>query len=187
MIFVIIAILGAVVTASSTLSSIASLDVARFMSGEIWRIFSGHLAHLTWRQYAADVPAFVLLFIMYARKAGTAAVVSLLIFSSLMVSASVILLGAHQVYGGFSGLSCAALSAILLLSIMETRRNIFAYLIGISFCVYLLFMQGLPSAGLIAPEGHIGGAVSGIIFELMRRYLAETEYRDELCDRKLLH
>lgn len=169
MIFVVIALLGAMVTASAALSAIASLDVARTMSGELWRLLSGHLAHLTWRQYAADVPAFVLLFIMFAKRAGSAASASLLIFSSFFVSVTVILVGVHQVYGGFSGLSCAALSALLLLMIAEKPGNALAYFLGIAFCVYLIFLQGLPSASEIAPEGHIGGAISGSVFEFLRK------------------
>jgi membrane associated rhomboid family serine protease len=163
------ATIAAVVTASADLSSIASLDTSRVLSGEVWRLLSGHITHLTWRQYAIDAPAFVILYATYSRMAGSTSSVSLALFSALAVSAAVIFAGMHQVYGGLSGLSCAALSAILLASIMEHPRHITVYFVGFAYCVYLLFPGGGASDVNVAGEAHIAGTMSGVVFALMRR------------------
>jgi membrane associated rhomboid family serine protease len=165
----VVAIIAAAVTASADLSSIASLDTSRVLSGEVWRLLTGHITHLTWRQYAVDATAFVFLYATYSRMAGSASSVSLALFSALAVSAAVIFTGMHQVYGGLSGLSCAALSAILITSIMEHPRQITLYLVGFAYCAYLLFIEGIASDVNVAGEAHIAGAILGVVFVLMWR------------------
>lgn len=169
-----IAILSAAITASSDLSSLTSLDVERVFSGELWRLLSGHLSHLTWRQYALDVSGFILLYHAYGRKAGPGAALRLFLFASLFVSAAVILAGSHQVYGGLSGLCCAALSAVLLESILERPRQAAAYIAGFAFCLYLLFMGGSASGVNLAGEAHAGGAAAGLIFASAHHCLRKT-------------
>jgi membrane associated rhomboid family serine protease len=105
----------------------------------------------------------------YSRIAGSASSVSLALFSALAVSAAVIFTGMHQVYGGLSGLSCAALSAILLARIMDHPRQIAVYFVGFAYCAYLLFMGGIASDVGVAGEAHIAGAMSGVVFVLMQR------------------
>jgi membrane associated rhomboid family serine protease len=173
-IFAALAILAAIVTASADLSSLASLDRERVLSGEIWRVFSGHMTHLTWRQYALNVPAFVIFSLLYSKRVGLGAAVSLLLFSSIVVSVVVIATGLHQVYGGLSGLSCAAISAIFLASIVENPRHLTPYILALAFSVYLIFMQGIVGGVNVAREAHIGGAISGVVFGLalhcLRKY-----------------
>ncbi len=164
----IIAVIAAVVTASADLSSIASLDVSRVLGGEVWRLVTGHLTHLTWRQYAVDTAAFVLLYATYGRKAGSVAAVCLFLFAALCVSASVVLMGTHQVYGGLSGLSCAALFALLFAAIMEQPRRVTAYLVGFVCCAYLYFMGGSGSGVNVAGEAHVAGSLAGMVFALLR-------------------
>jgi membrane associated rhomboid family serine protease len=163
-----VVMLAGLVTASSDLSSIASLDTSRLLSGEIWRLFSGHLTHLTWRQYAVDAPVFFFLFAAYTRRFGHVPGMSLALFSALSVSATVALAGVHQLYGGLSGLSCAAFSAIILTGILERPRAITGYLMTGMYGVYLLFAGGIASGVDVAREAHFAGALSGVVFELMR-------------------
>ncbi|NVN89174.1 MAG: rhomboid family intramembrane serine protease [Desulfuromonadales bacterium] len=166
-----IALLAGLVTASADLSGAASLDVARVVSGEVWRMVSGHLTHLTWRQYITDVPAFVFLYGAYIRRSGTVSGVLLALFSAVSVSGVVIIAGVHQLYGGLSGVSCAAFAAILLVWIMEHPRRMANYLVAAVFCAFLLSMGGVASGVRVAKEAHIAGAVTGAIFELLRVWL----------------
>ena len=168
MIFAItVAIVAALVTASADLSSLASLDTSRVMAGEFWRLFTGHATHLSWRQYAIDAPVFILLYATYSRRVAPSSAVFLALFAALSVSLAVILAGMHQVYGGLSGLSCAAVSAILVAMIREHPRQTFPYLMGAMFCVYLLFTGGFASGVRVAHEAHVAGAVSGLVFGLI--------------------
>ncbi|MCM2359785.1 MAG: rhomboid family intramembrane serine protease [Geobacteraceae bacterium] len=165
---IIVAVIAALVTASAELSSLASLDSSRVMAGEFWRLFSGHAAHLSWRQYAMDAPVFILLYATYSRRVAPSSAMFLSLFAALSVSLAVILAGMHQVYGGLSGLSCAAVSAILVAMIMEQPRRTFPCLMGLVFCVYLLFMGGFASGVGVAHEAHVAGAASGLVFALIR-------------------
>jgi membrane associated rhomboid family serine protease len=165
---VIAAIIAAVVTASADLSSVASLDVSRVKAGEVWRLFSGHVAHLTWRQYAIDAPAFILLYSTYSKRAGLYSAAFLSFFAALFVSIVVIIAGTHQVYGGFSGLSCAAASAIILAMIMDQPRHVTPYVMCSIYCAYLLFMGGIASGVRVAQEAHVAGAMSGVVYVLLR-------------------
>lgn len=167
MIFVVIGLAAAIVTASADLSSLLSLDSSRVLSGEVWRVFSGHLAHLTWRQLFLDVSTFIVLYQTYTLLSGAASAVLLSLFSAMIVSAGVIVSGLHDVYGGLSGLSCAALSAILLMMIMTDRHRALASLLAAVFCLYLLSTKGITNDVPIAREAHIAGAISGIVFALI--------------------
>ncbi len=172
MIFAVVFVLiSAAVTASADLSALASLDVSRVLSGELWRLLSGHTAHLTWRQYLVDAPAFAALYATYSRKSGSFSALALALLAALVVSIAVILSGNYQVYGGCSGLSCAALSAILLAAILEQPRQIAPYLVGFFYCLYLLFVGGAASGVQVAREAHLAGAVAGVIFVLLRARL----------------
>ena len=172
MIFIAIVILSAVITASADLSNFAVLDVSRVMSGEVWRLLTGHLTHLSWRHYSLDAPVFLIAYLVYKRNAGSRSSVYLAIFSAIIVSAAVVFMGAHQVYGGLSGLSCAAVSAISLKMILDSPRRILPYILVFALLFYLLFEQGNASGINVAKEAHAAGTLSGVIYELIRRRLA---------------
>jgi membrane associated rhomboid family serine protease len=169
-IFLAIVILSAVINTSPDLTSFASLDVSLVMSGEIWRLITGHLTHLTWLHYALDAPVFLVVYLLYKRHTGGFSSVYLAVFSAIIVSVSVVSMGIHQVYGGLSGLSCAAISALLLKIILDSPRRILPYILALVFLFYLLFLQGNANGLNVAKEAHVAGTLSGVIFELIRRY-----------------
>lgn len=171
MIFLFIVILSAVITASAELSSIASLDISLVMSGEVWRIFTGHLTHLTWQQYAFDAPVFLIVYLVYRRNTDGFSSIYLVIFSAIIVSATVVAMGIHQVYGGLSGLSYAAISALLLNMVIAAPRQILPYILVLALLVYLLCLQGYTTGINVAKEAHVAGTISGLAFELVRRWL----------------
>lgn len=164
-----VASIAGLVTASAQLSSLAALDTSQVLSGEFWRLFSGHMAHLSWRQYFADAPAFVALYTTFSRRVTKASAILLALFASVSVSLAVIIAGIYQVYGGLSGISCAAVSAITVAMIIEQPRQLFPYFICCIFCGYLLFSGGYASGVRVAQEAHIAGSVAGVIFMLMHR------------------
>ncbi|MEN6624237.1 MAG: rhomboid family intramembrane serine protease [Smithella sp.] len=170
-IFFAIVILSAIVTASADLSRFSSLDVSMVMSGEIWRMLTGHLTHLTWQHYALDAPVFFIVYLAYKRNSNGLNSLYLIVFSALVVSSTVIIAGIHQVYGGLSGLSYAAISAILLNMLVSTPRRILPYLLTFALLLYLFFLQGSTTGinGInVAKEAHLAGILSGGIFELIR-------------------
>lgn len=162
------AILAALITASAYLSGMAALDVSRVAEGELWRIFTGHLTHLTWRQYVVDAPIFALLYGTYVKKVAISAAIYLYLFAAVSVSLAVIFTGKHQVYGGLSGISCAAFSSILFTLMLEHPRQPSTHFLGSAFCIYLLFMGGITSGVKVAQEAHLAGTLSGVIFAALR-------------------
>jgi membrane associated rhomboid family serine protease len=164
---IVIAICAGLVTASGHLSSLAALDVSQVRVGEWWRLLSGHLSHLSWRQYATDAPVFIALYASYGRRTTRFSALLLSLFAAVSVSLAVILAGVHQVYGGLSGLSCAAVSALLLGMILERPRQLFPYLMGGLFFCYLIFPGGITGGVRVAQEAHLAGAVSGLVFALL--------------------
>jgi membrane associated rhomboid family serine protease len=172
--FLVIVILSAVITFSAGLSSFASLDTSLVMSGEIWRLLTCHLTHLTWRHYALDAPVFFIVYLVYKRNTGSLSSIYLVIFSAITVSVSVVAMGIHQVYGGLSGLSYVATSALLLKMILDAPRKIFLYVVVFAFLVYVLFLQGNTSGINVAKEAHVAGIISGLAFERVRRWLTHS-------------
>ncbi len=168
MFFQSLAIVAAIVTASAWLSSITSLDTSRVLAGEVWRIFSGHLSHLTWEQFAVDAPVFVMVYLTYERKAGPLTSIRLCLFSACCVSAAVIVAGRHEIYGGLSGLSCAALSALLFGGVLARPRQVALYALGSLYCVYLTHPGVSTVVVNVAGEAHVAGALSGVLFVVIQ-------------------
>jgi membrane associated rhomboid family serine protease len=162
---------AAAVTASAALTRWAVLDSSQVLSGDLWRLLTGHLAHLTWMQLAVDGPAFILLWALYRSMTDDRAVVQLTLGSALVVSLTVMIVNRHALYGGLSGLSSALLSAILLTALLRDPRSIMPYLLAGTSLIYLLAGDGVADVP-VAREAHIAGAASGFSVALFRFMLA---------------
>jgi membrane associated rhomboid family serine protease len=156
------------VTASAALSSHLALDVSRVLAGELWRVFSGHLAHLTWRHYAVDALAYWMLFSAYAARRNTMAATCLAIVASVAVSLTVVALGLHPIYGGLSGLSCGACAGLILAMVLDEPNDVWGYAFALLFCVYLALTDSLVAGIRVAHEAHWAGALSGMAAEGIR-------------------
>lgn len=168
LIFIAIALAAAIVTASAKLSALAALDVELVRSGEFWRLFTGHLAHITWHQYAADASLFVILYVSYGKSCGASATLSLALLSALSVSLAIVFLGNYQVYGGLSGINCAAFSALLMGLIIAHPYWPIPWLIATAFGAYLAIGdKGIVSGVPVAAEAHLAGALTGALFTLV--------------------
>lgn len=158
-----IAALAAAVTASAQLSSVAALDSSRVLGGELWRLCSGHLAHLSWRHFLMDAPVFVALYATLGRRISNGKASRLMLLSSLVVSVVVVVGGMHEVYGGLSGLSCAAVGALLAGLIRERPSRPLPWLLAAGFSGYLFSLEGLASGVAVAHEAHLAGVGAGAL------------------------
>jgi len=156
------------VTASAALSSLLALDTSRVLSGELWRLFTGHLAHLTWRHYAVDALAYWLLVTSYAAWRGSRAATGLALAACVSVSLTVVAFGLHPVYGGLSGLSCAAFAALVLAMLRDDPKDVWCYVLAALFGIYLMLGESLAAGIRVAPEAHWAGALTGAAFEGIR-------------------
>ena len=169
LIFIAITFVAAIVTASAKLSSLASLDVDLARSGQLWRLFSSHLAHITWSQYVTDAPLFVLLYERYAKSCGLTAALFLIMLSALSVSLAVIFVGSYQVYAGLSGINCAAFSAIVITLIMARPYWLTPWVIATAFSICLSIDDKSIVSGInVASEAHLAGALTGGFFTLIK-------------------
>ena len=166
----VVVLVAGIVTASETLSSHLALDVSRVHAGELWRLLSGHLSHLSWRHYVVDALAYWLLFSTYAARRGSVAATGLALLASMAVSVTVVVLGLHPVYGGLSGLICGACAALVVSMVLDKPNDVRGYVLALMFLVYLLLEKGLVAGIRVAHEAHWAGAVSGMVFEGIRLF-----------------
>ncbi len=164
----VVVLAAGVVTASAALSSYLALDVSRVLSGELWRLFSGHLAHLTWRHYVVDAFAYWLLFSTYAARRSLSAANGLVIVASVVVSVTVVVLRLHPIYGGLSGLCCGACAALILAMVLDNPNCFLGYVLALLFCSYLGLAESLVAGIRVAAEAHWAGALSGTAVEGIR-------------------
>jgi len=162
---------AALVTRSAALSRLAALDVAAVRSGELWRVVTGHLSHLTWRHFVIDSATFFLLYAAYQRKWGTVATVALAAGAAAAVSLSVVFAGMHDVYGGLSGLSCAPIAATLAFLVAQRPRQVLPYLLSAGYLGFLAWGTGGTGVD-VAREAHFGGAALGAVFGGGQAWLA---------------
>jgi membrane associated rhomboid family serine protease len=166
----VVVLAAGVVTASAALSSYLALDVSRLLSGELWRLFSGHLAHLTWRHYVVDAFAYWLLFSTYAARRSLSVANGLVIVASVVVSVTVVVLRLHPIYGGLSGLCCGACAALILAMVLDKPNGVWGYTFALLFCTYLGLAESLVAGIRVAAEAHWAGALSGAAVEGIRFY-----------------
>jgi hypothetical protein len=98
------------------------------------------------------------------------AATSLALVSSIAVSATVVVLRLHPIYGGLSGLGCGACAALILAMMLDKPNDVWAYAFALLFCVYLGLAESMVAGIRVAPEAHWAGALSGTATEGIRFY-----------------
>lgn len=151
--------------------AVVELTRGGLRDGELWRLWTGHLAHYSVYHFAVDAGTFLLLGTLYERRYGTRRWALLTGVSALAVSL-VFLAGerAFESYRGLSGVDCAAFAAALT---VEARRSMrAAAVMGALFAAKLIWEQvtggflfpsaDLGSMGLPVLSAHTVGAAAGL-------------------------
>ena len=141
-----------------------SLDIARVLQGEWWRLASGHLVHLNWQHYCCDLPALGLAISLCNRlEEDFHAIAFSMLFSAAATSA--VLLVAHPVdiYGGLSGITAGLLSFAALRLIVHEARISGTVLMVCMLLKICLEWRGISASG-VAPvwQAHCAGAAAGL-------------------------
>jgi rhomboid family GlyGly-CTERM serine protease len=158
-------------TFEATASSL-QLDRAACASGELWRLWTGHLAHWSGAHLAWDLAMFVALGATIER-ASRARFVGLVALSASAVSASVLLLTPLETYRGLSGVDAALfVTAAIELAGSRSRRSwigaaaLGAFLVKVSIEVVTgrsIFVENLaPGVGNV-PLAHLAGAAVALV------------------------
>ncbi|PAW83607.1 MAG: hypothetical protein B9S33_13500 [Pedosphaera sp. Tous-C6FEB] len=105
--------LAALATCSPVFHSWCVLDREALAAGEVWRLWTGHLAHFSVSHWLVDAVVFVVL-AMALRRAGESSVGRVLCFGGAALSMSLLCWDAELArYGGLSGLNALLLGRLV--------------------------------------------------------------------------
>ncbi|MBL1276497.1 MAG: rhombosortase [Ectothiorhodospiraceae bacterium] len=140
------------------------------LHGQVWRIFSGHLAHLGWSHLSMNVAGLALIWAL------TVGVYSntqwLLILAGLMLGTSfgLLVLNPELVwYVGLSGVLHGMLTAGVIADIRNGSRSAYLLLIAVAGkLIWEQFAGPLPGSqatagGTVIVDAHLYGGICGII------------------------
>jgi rhomboid family GlyGly-CTERM serine protease len=147
-------------------------DRISIMSGQIWRIFSGHFVHLGWRHFSLNITAFVAIWCLFGNEWQQR--VWLLMFAFIAVATSLALLifqPGLEWSVGLSGVLHGLFAAGLIGSLYRGLR--YAPIILIVFIAKLVLEQTSPMpgseewiGGSVITIAHLYGAVAGSLIAL---------------------
>lgn len=148
-------------------------DRAGIMSGEIWRLWTGHLVHFSTRQLVLDVGMLVVAGWLVERVWGSGTTARVILLGMPALSLGLLVSAPNLLeYRGVSGivvlLALAAASAVWE---RQPRARPGLLLLGLALAVKTLLdalgvsagLGGLPPAVRVAWQAHLAGAVLGWI------------------------
>jgi rhomboid family GlyGly-CTERM serine protease len=146
-------------------------DRAAIMSGEIWRMITGHLVHLDWQHLALNAAAFIGLgwLIETDGPNGRRTLMSTLVASAVLISCTLLLFApATAYYAGLSGALNGLFALVCVTMYRSTRIWIWpALLIGGSAKIIWETTWGSFLSGSLIwppdPVAHMTGLAAGIV------------------------
>ncbi|MGD8570785.1 MAG: rhombosortase [Gammaproteobacteria bacterium] len=145
-------------------------DRNAILSGEIWRIFTGHLAHLSWSHLAMNLVGLVLVWALFDRHLPTKRWLHTLFFSALGISLMLLVIDSHlRWYVGLSGVLHGMFMVGVLYDLKSGRWDAkFLLALIIVKLLYEQLVGPLPGSektagGSVVVDAHLFGALSGLI------------------------
>lgn len=164
------------------LRDIMIYDRAAIMSGELWRLITGHVMHFSWRHISWNCVVLLLtgITIEYRRYPGYSA---LCLLSALTISLSLLLFRKTlTLYCGLSGVVTALVVYLCLNEIQEDQQNSILWIGALIFVlgkITLEFVRREPlfvslnqESGIVVPEAHLSGFLTGAWYWLRLRWLS---------------
>lgn len=159
-------------------------DRVNILEGELWRIFSAHLMHLTWNHLFMNLAGLLFIFFFFGNLLTQKQWLGIMAFSALFIS--LILLWTQpelRWYVGLSGVLHGLFIAGGIADIKIRPKEAFLFLAFIiGKLTYEQLMGPLPGSeesagGPVLVDAHFYGAIAGLIFMLMlkARKLAQNE------------
>ena len=152
-------------------------DRNAILSGEIWRLFTGHLAHLSWSHLLMNVLGLALVWGLFDRYLPTKRWLHTLLFSAFGISLMLLVVDSHlRWYVGLSGVLHGMFMVGVLYDLKSGRWD--SKLLLVLLIAKLLFEQlvgPLPgtektAGGSVVVDAHLFGALMGVItYYIFRR------------------
>jgi len=172
-IYLAVALVAGVVTASSALRTVFVYNRAAIAHGELWRIWTGHLVHFGWTHYLADGALFVVIGWALERSNPLCGKISLILLPMAVCAALFWFDPSMNIYGGLSGVNVGLL---VFLACRGWQRNWFDWfwpaILGIHVLEVLLEIHNHGTGGgairfddpsiHVATVAHIGGVIYGV-------------------------
>lgn len=141
-----------------------------FLAGEIWRLLTGNLAHLTWSHLGLNAAGLLMIWVFFDREFSVDEWLLLLIICGLGVTGGLLWLNPQLIwYVGLSGL----LHGLFIAGAIQTFRSepLFSGVLLGGFLLKLVYEQfqgALPSTaelsgGPVVVDSHLYGAITGLI------------------------
>lgn len=151
-------------------------DRNAILSGEIWRVLTGHLAHLSWPHLLMNLLGLALVWALFDRYLPTKRWLHVMVFGGFGISLLLLVVDSHLLYYvGLSGVLHAMFVVGCLYDLRSGRWD--SKLLLILFIVKLLWEQlvgPLPGSektagGNIVVDAHLFGALMGLITYIIFR------------------
>lgn len=151
-------------------------DRNAILSGEVWRIFTGHLAHLSWPHLAMNLLGFALVWGLFDRHLPTKRWFHVMLFGGFGISLLLLVVDSHLLYYvGLSGVLHAMFIVGCLYDLRTGRWD--SKLLLLLIIVKLLWEQWygpLPGSektagGSVVVDAHLFGALMGLITYIIFR------------------
>jgi rhomboid family GlyGly-CTERM serine protease len=155
----------------SELSALLRFDREAILHGQVWRLFSGHLAHLGWSHWGMNITALALIWALVGDRFSNRQ--WQWIFAGLCLTISLGLLVFNPAltwYVGLSGVLHGMLVAGVLADIRSGHRSSYALLVLVGAKLIWEQMTGplpgseLTAGGAVIIDAHLYGGLGGIIF-----------------------
>ncbi|MEK7322386.1 MAG: rhombosortase [Pseudomonadota bacterium] len=160
---------------------------APILAGEVWRLFTGHLVHLSWSHLWLNLGGLALIWFLFRRQLGAGMWWLVLLVSSLAVSSGFLLFDpALEWYVGLSGVLHGLFMAGLIVGL---RTGAWSDWLLLSAVVAKLIWEQLYGAlpgsteaagGNVIVDAHLYGAIGGAAVALALRLYRRGKYGERV-------
>ncbi len=166
---------------------------AAILHGQVWRVFTGSLVHLSWLHLMRDLAALFLIWGLFAHRLSERTWVAALLASAVAVGLGLLVFDPRIAwYVGISGTLFGMFSAGALCEYRARPFHASALLLGMTgFIGWTVIAGALPGetiglGGDIVPQAHLygalGGAASVLVHRAFRARRAHSREQDDLPD-----
>lgn len=157
----------------------AAFNRSLIEQGEVWRLLSGHIAHLNWSHFGLNMAGVLMVMVFFASYQSNAYWLAAMVFIALLCSAGLMLDMRLNSYVGFSGV----LHGLFIIGArFEMRRYKLSGVVLLVLIVAKLIWEqvfgAMPgseemSGGRVAVNAHLYGAVAGGVYLMIAGRVSE--------------